>query len=180
MNLEEKKSQVAALKTAFEKAQVGILTQLKGVDVETVTALRKQLREGKTHFKVVKNTLAKLAAKGTLMEAVVEDFVGPVGLAFGEDPVTPAKILTKFIKDLPPEHEGWITIKSGMLTGKRLDAKAVTALSQLAALPELRAKIVGLIAAPAQTLVRLLATPGGQLARVINAHAKAGAAETKA
>jgi large subunit ribosomal protein L10 len=180
MNLQEKKDQVTALKAAFEKAQVGVLTQLNGVDVATVTELRKRLREGKIHFKVVKNTLAKLAAKGTLMEAVVDDFVGPIGLAYGDDPVTPAKILSKFIKELPPEREGWIKIKSGMLTGKRLDAKAVNALSQMAGLPELRAKIAGLIAAPAQTLVRLIATPGGQVARVISAHAKAGSSETKA
>jgi large subunit ribosomal protein L10 len=67
-----------------------------------------------------------------------------------------------------------------MLSGKRLDAKAVTALSQMAGLPELRQKLVGLIAAPATTLVRLLATPSGQLARVINAHATSGeTSETK-
>ena len=166
MNLQEKKEQVVVLKTAFEKAEVGILTQLNGVDVGTVTELRKRLREGKIHFKVVKNTLARLASKGTPMEAVADDFVGPIGLAFGEDPVTPAKILAKFIKELPPEHEGWIKIKSGMLSGKRLDAKAVTALSQMAGLPELRQKLVGLIAAPATTLVRLLATPSGRLRRV--------------
>jgi large subunit ribosomal protein L10 len=175
MNLQEKKDQVEKLKAAFEKAQVGILTQLNGIDVATVTELRKQLREAKTHFKVVKNSLAKRAAKGTAMEAVAEDFTGPVGLAYGADPVTPAKILAKFIKDLPPEREGWITIKAGMLTGQRLDAKAVTALSTMAGMPELRAKIVGLIAAPAQTLVRLMATPGQQLARVIDARAKAAA-----
>jgi len=175
MNLQEKKDQVEKLKAAFQKAQVGILTQLNGIDVATVTELRKQLREAKTHFKVVKNSLAKRAAKGTAMEAVAEDFAGPVGLAYGDDPVTPAKVLTKFIKDLPPEREGWITIKAGMLTGQRLDAKAVNALSTMAGLPELRARIVGLIAAPAQMLVRLIATPGQQMARVIDAHAKASA-----
>src|SRR5580700_10252739 len=125
MNIQEKKDQVQKLKAAFEKAEVGILTQLNGVDVATITELRKQLRQAKVQFKVVKNTLAKLAAKGTAMEAVAEDFTGPIGLAYGDDPVTPAKVLTKFIKDLPPEREGWITIKAGMLTGQRLDAKAV-------------------------------------------------------
>lgn len=175
MKLQEKKDQVVKLKAAFEGAQVGILTQIKGIDVATVTELRKRLREGKVHFKVVKNTLARLASKGTPMEAVADDFVGSVGLAYGQDPVTPAKILTKFIKELPPEREGWLSIKAGMLTGKRLDANGVKALSQMAGMPELRAKIVGLIAAPAQTLVRLLATPSSQLARVIDARAKAGA-----
>ncbi len=178
MKLQEKKDQVVKLKAAFEGAQVGILTQLNGIDVATVTELRKRLREGKVHFKVVKNTLARLASKGTPMEAVADDFVGPVGLAYGQDPVTPAKILAKFIKELPPEREGWLSIKAGMLTGKRLDANGVKALSQMAGMPELRAKIVGLIAAPAQTLVRLLATPSGQLARVIDARAKAGAKAT--
>jgi large subunit ribosomal protein L10 len=175
MNLQEKKAEVEKLKAAFQKAEVGILTQLNGIDVETVTELRKRLREAKVHFKVVKNSLAKLAAKGTAMEAVTEDFTGPVGLAYGVDPVTPAKILTKFIKELPPERETWLKIKAGMLTGKRLDAKGVAALSQMAGLPELRGKIVGLLAAPASTLVRLIATPGQQLARVVDAHAKAGA-----
>lgn len=170
MNLQEKKAQVVELKAAFEKAQVGILTQLNGIDVATVTELRKQLRQANIHFRVVKNTLAKRAAKGTAMEAVVEDFTGPVGLAYGEDPVTPAKVLTKFIKDLPPEKEGWLKIKAGMLTGQRLDAKAVQALSQMASLPELRQKLVSLIAAPATTLVRLISTPSTQLARVIGLH----------
>jgi large subunit ribosomal protein L10 len=180
MNLQEKKDQVEKLKAAFEKAQVGILTQLNGIDVAAVTELRKQLRQAGTKFKVVKNSLAKRAAKGTAMDAVAEDFTGPVGLAYGEDPITPAKVLTKFIKDLPPEREGWISIKAGMLAGQRLDAKAVVALSTMAGLPELRARIVGLIAAPAQTLVRLIATPSQQVARVIDAHAKALPAVTEA
>ena len=112
------------------------------------------------------------------MEAVAEDFTGPVGLAISMDPVTPAKVLTQFLKSLPPERADWLKIKSGMISGKRVDAAEVVTLSTLPGLPELRAKILGLLLAPAQTLARLLATPASQLARVLDAHARAGGLET--
>jgi large subunit ribosomal protein L10 len=107
------------------------------------------------------------------MEAVVDDFTGPVGVLLGLDPVTPAKVLTAFLKSLTPEQAEWLKVKAGVLAGKRIDAKGVEALSTMPGLEELRAKILGLLAAPAQTLARMLQTPSAQLAQVIGARARA-------
>ncbi|MHB8420344.1 MAG: 50S ribosomal protein L10 [Myxococcales bacterium] len=170
-----KEQVVGELHEKMAKAAVGIVTRLEGMDVATVTDLRKQLREAGVEYRVIKNTLAKRAAKGTPIENLAEDFKGPVALAMSyTDPVTPAKILTRFVKGLPPERTEWIKITAGVLNGKRLDAKGVTALSALPGLPELRSKIVGLLAAPAAQLARLIATPAGQLARVVQAHSTEG------
>ncbi|MHB1845489.1 MAG: 50S ribosomal protein L10 [Deltaproteobacteria bacterium] len=173
MDRTQKQQAVDELHAKMAKAAVGIVTQLNGIDVATVTDLRKQLREAGIDYRVVKNTLAKRAAQGTPIEELSGDFKGPVALAMSyADPVTAAKILTKFVKGLPQERAGWLKIKAGVLSGKRLDSAGVTALSALPGLPELRGKIVGLLAAPASTLARLIATPAGQLARVVDAHAK--------
>jgi large subunit ribosomal protein L10 len=167
----DKEKAVAELHEKMAKAAVGIVTQMKGIDVATVTDLRRQLREQSVELRVIKNTLAKRAAKGTPLENLAEDFKGPVALAFSyTDPVTPAKVLTKFVKALPPERADWLKIKAGVLSGKRLDAAGVAALSALPGLQELRGKIAGLIAAPATQIVRILATPAQQLARVLQAH----------
>ncbi len=173
MDRTQKQKAVDELHAKMTKAEVGIVTRLAGIDVATVTDLRKQLREAGIEYRVVKNTLAKLAAKGTPIEGLAEDFKGPVALAMGyADPVTPAKILTQFVKGLPQERSGWLQIQAGVVSGKRLDKAAVSALSSMPGLPELRGKIVGLLAAPASQLARLIATPAGQLARVVDAHAK--------
>lgn len=170
----DKEKAVAELHEKMARAAVGIVTQIKGIDVETVTDLRKQLREQAVELRVIKNTLARRAAKGTPLENLADDFKGPVALAFSyTDPVTPAKVLTKFVKALPPERAEWIQIKAGVLSGKRLDAAGVTALSTMPGLPELRGKMVGLLAAPAAQIARILATPAQQLARVIQAKSKA-------
>jgi len=179
MNLQEKEAAVDELHQRFAKAQVGILTQLGGIDVATVTELRRQLREANIEYRVVKNTLARRASKGTVMEAVAEDFVGPVGVLLGQDPVTPAKVLTQFLKSLTPEQAGWLKVKAGVLSGKRIDAAGVQALSTLPSLDELRAKLLGLLTSSAQSLVRVLHSPPAQLARVIDAHARAGQSEEK-
>jgi large subunit ribosomal protein L10 len=179
MNLREKEAAVDELHQKFAKAQVGILTQLGGIDVATVTELRRQLREANIEYRVVKNSLAKRASKGTLMEAVVDDFAGPVGVLLSLDPVTPAKVLTAFLKSLTPEQAGWLKVKAGVLAGKRIDAAGVEALSSLPSLDELRVKLLGLLAAPAQALVRVLQAPSASLVRVIDARAKAMSSDEK-
>ncbi len=179
MNLQEKEAAVVELHKKFAAAEVGILTQLGGIDVATVTELRRRLREANIEYRVVKNTLAKRASKGTLMEAVVDDFAGPVGVLLGLDPVTPAKVLTAFLKSLTPEQAGWLKVKAGVLAGKRIDAKGVEALSTLPSLDELRAKLLGLFTAPAQSLARVLQAPSVQMAQVISARVRAASTEEK-
>lgn len=167
MNKSEKEQVITELNGKFSKAKAAIVAEFRKVDVETVTKLRKKLREGGVEYKVLKNTLAKRAAKGTTLEAISDDFVGPVALALSYgDVVAPAKILTEFIKDLES-----IKLKSAIIDGRKTDANGVKALAKLPGLPELRAKLLGMINQPAGKLVRTLAEPGSSLARVLLAKA---------
>jgi large subunit ribosomal protein L10 len=164
----EKEEQIRELSEKFGRAKSTVVAEFAKLNVATVTRLRKKLREGKVEYRVIKNTLAKRAAKGTPVELVAEDFVGPVALCLSyDDVVAPAKILSEFIKDMEA-----IKVRSGVVEGKRIDAKGVLALAKLPGLPELRAQILGVINQPASKLVRTLAAPGQQLARVIAAHSE--------
>jgi large subunit ribosomal protein L10 len=161
----EKEAVIKELKDKFSRAQSAILAEFNKLDVETVTKLRKKFRDGGVEYKVLKNTLAKRAAKGTTLEVISEEFVGPVALAISYgDVVAPAKILTDFTKDLET-----IKVKVGVVQGKKVSAADVKALAKLPGLPELRAKLLGLMQQPAGKLVRTIAAPGSQLARVLKA-----------
>ena len=163
----EKEEMIKDLSEKFARAKTAVVAEFSKVDVETVTKLRAKLRDGKVEYKVLKNTLAKRAAKGTSVEAIAEDFVGPIALAISyDDVVAPAKILSDFIKDMET-----IKVKSAVVEGKRIDANGVKALAKMPGLPELRAQILGMLNQPAGKLVRTIAAPGSQLARVMQAHA---------
>jgi large subunit ribosomal protein L10 len=161
----EKEALIKELNEKFSRATAAIAVEFKKVDVATVTNLRKKLRGGGIDYKVLKNTLAKRAAKGTPIEVVSDDFNGPVALAIAYgDVVTPAKILSDFIKDLET-----FKVRSAVVDGKKIDANGVKALAKMPGLNELRAQILGMLMQPAGKLVRTIAAPGGQLARVIQA-----------
>jgi len=163
----EKEELIKELNEKFARAQTAIVAEFSKLNVETVTKLRKKFRDGKVDYKVLKNTLAKRAAKGTPVEVIAEDFVGPVAIAISyDDVVAPAKILSDFIKDMET-----IKVKSAVVEGKRIDANGVKALAKMPGLPELRAQILGMLNQPAGKLVRTIAAPGSQLARVMQAHA---------
>jgi large subunit ribosomal protein L10 len=163
----EKEEMIKELSEKFARVKTAVVAEFSKVDVETVTKLRAKLRDGKVEYKVLKNTLAKRAAKGTSVEAIAEDFVGPIALAISyDDVVAPAKILSDFIKDMET-----IKVKSAVVEGKRIDANGVKALAKMPGLPELRAQILGMLNQPAGKLVRTIAAPGSQLARVMQAHA---------
>jgi large subunit ribosomal protein L10 len=165
----EKEALIKELKEKFGRTKMAIVAEFSHLNVETVTRLRKKFREGGVDYKVLKNTLARRAAKGTPVEVVSEDFTGPVAIALGYgDVVTPAKILSEFLKDLET-----IKIRSAVVDGKRTDAAGVAALAKLPGLSELRAKLLGLLTQPAGKLVRTLAAPGSSLARVIQSRAEA-------
>jgi large subunit ribosomal protein L10 len=161
----EKEAVIKELNEKFTRAKAAIVAEFSKVDVETVTKLRKKFRDAGVEYKVLKNTLAKRAAKGTSVEVVSEDFTGPVAIALGYgDVVAPAKVLSEFIKDMET-----IKVRSAVVDGKKIDAKGVQALAKMPGLPELRAKILGMLTQPAGKLVRTIAAPGAQLARVIKA-----------
>lgn len=161
----EKEQLIKDLNDKFSRAKGVILAEFNKLDVDTVNRLRKKLREGKVEWKVLKNTLARRAAKGTAVEKISDDFVGPVAAAITyDDVVAPAKILTDFVKDLES-----IKVRSGVIQGQKIDKNGVTALAKLPGLPELRATILSMINQPATKLVRTINEPGGALARVIKA-----------
>ena len=147
------------------KAKAAILAEPKKINVATVTELRKKCREAQVEYRVVKNTLAIRAAKGTPVELLSDKFVGQTAIVMSYgDVVAPAKILADFAKG----REGF-SIRTAMVEGKLVDAKGVQALAKMPGLPELRSKIAGLIAQPAVKLARVIGTPGQQLARVLGA-----------
>lgn len=165
LNRTEKEQVIGELREKMAKAKAAIVAEPKGLNVATVTELRKKLRDAKIDYRVVKNTLAARAAKGTPVEPVAEKFVGPTALVMSyDDVVTPAKLLAEFMKD----RENF-TIRAAIIEGKVVDAKGVQALAKLPGLQELRGQIAALIAQPATKLVRMIGTPGQQLAQVLGA-----------
>lgn len=165
----EKEESIKELAGKFAKVQVAIVAEFNKLDVLTVTALRKKCRDAKIDYKVVKNTLAKRAAKGTAIEKIEELLAGPTALVMGyEDPVQAAKILSEFMEKEPKAKDN-IKIRGALVEGNRVDAAGVAALAKMPGLPELRATILRMINTPATQLARVVQAPGAQLARVIQA-----------
>jgi len=165
LNRTEKEEVISQLHALMAKAKTAILAEPRGLNVATVTELRKKFRDAQIDYKIVKNTLAQRAAKGTPVEALVEKFVGPTALIMSySDVVAPAKIVVDFAKD----RENF-AIRSAVVEGKVIDANGVKALAKMPGLQELRATIAMMIAQPATKLARMIGTPGQQLAQVVNA-----------
>ncbi len=165
MNRTEKEEVIGELHAKMARARTAIVAEPRGLDVATITELRRKLREAKVEYRVVKNTLAARAAKGTPVEVVSEKFAGPTAIVMSyDDVVAPAKLLAEFMKD----RENFV-IRAAVVEGKLVDAKGVAALAKLPGINELRAQILGVITQPATKLARVIGTPGQQLARVIDA-----------
>jgi large subunit ribosomal protein L10 len=127
VKIDEKKRIVEELHEKFSKSEVVILTDYKGLDVDSINDLRKKLRESQIQYQVVKNSLLVRASKDTDVELIKDNFKGPSAIALSfEDPVSPAKVLTKFAG----ENEK-LEIKVGVMNGKVLDISAIKALSAL-------------------------------------------------
>ncbi len=127
MKINEKKRIVEDLHEKFSKSKVVILTDYKGLDVDSINDLRRKLRESQIQYQVVKNSLLIRASKDTDVELIKDNFKGPSAIALSfEDPVSPAKVLTKFAD----ENEK-LEIKVGVMNGKVLDISAIKALSAL-------------------------------------------------
>lgn len=167
MNRTEKQTLIDELHTEFGKSPHAILVDFRGLSVPAVTEFRRKVRQSGSKYRVVKNSLALRAVKDTPLAALAAKFENTTGVAYtGNDPVALAKTLVDFAKDHPE-----LVFKGGVVSGTQmLDAAGVKALSTMPSLPELRSKLLGLMQAPATTLVRLLNTPASQLARVLKAH----------
>ncbi|ANM28579.1 hypothetical protein ABI59_01550 [Acidobacteria bacterium Mor1] len=172
----EKVKHVEALNESFSQTPHVILASFTKLTVNEVNELRRKVREAGGTYQVLQNRLSKRAAQGTALEHIADKFSGPCAVArHPEDPVGLAKVVSQFAKDHPS-----LELVAGVVDSKEvLDQEGVKTLATMPGLPELRAKLVGLLNTPATTLVRLLNTPGGQIARAIDANREkqGGAAE---
>lgn len=147
-----KETQLAALEGAFKGVETAILVDYRGLDVPQVTELRRQLRAVKAQYKVVKNTLAKRAIKGTPFEPLDRFFEGTTAIAYtGDDPVALAKTLTTFAKSAPA-----VVVKAAVVQGRAIQPGEVTDLANLPGRAELYAKLLFLLQAPMVQLVSVL------------------------
>ena len=167
MNRSEKQQLIDELHQELEKSPNAVLLDFKGLSVPAATEFRRKVRASGSRYRVVKNSLAIRAAKGTALEKLESKLEGTTGIAYtGDDPVALAKVLVEFAKENPA-----LSFKGGVVSGSQLlDADGVKALSTMPGLPELRAKLLGLLMAPAQQLVSLLNEPATQAVRVLKAH----------
>lgn len=167
MNRAEKQTLIETVNGTLNKAEIALVVHNKGLTVAEMSELRHKMREAGAQFKVAKNRLAKIAAKGTKFEGIADLFKGPAAIATSKDPVAVAKGIVDFAK----QNEK-LVIVGGAYGEQKLDVKAIEALSKLPSLNELRAKIVGMLQTPATRIACVLQAPGGQVARVIAAKAK--------
>ncbi len=168
MQRSEKEQVVSELHEKFAKAKAAVLAEFRKLPVDTVTKLRRKLREGGVEYKVLKNTLAKRAAQGTSIEKISDQFHGPLAVALSySDVVAPAKILSEFIKDTEA-----IRLRGGVVEGEKLDVDGIKALAKMPGLNELRAQLIGLLQTPAQQIASILQEVPSQLARVLNARSE--------
>lgn len=163
-----KQEKIQEMKENFEKAKVAVVTEYRGFSVEEITKLRRALQKEDADYMVTKNTLAKIAAKGTQFEVLAETLKGPVAIAFGfKDEVAPAKVLTKFIKET---KKG--VMVAAALDGKLLDAKETEKLASLPSKDELYAKMLGSINSPATGIVGAMNAVMSGLVRAMDQVAK--------
>lgn len=168
MRLEEKKEVVEKLAKKFQEEDTTFLVEYRGLNVAAMSLLRSELRKNNGSLRVVKNSLAKLASKGTAVEKMSDDFKGPIAVTFAsEKPVEVAKTLLSFSKDNPK-----LIIKSGVLQGKEMSLRDVEALAKLPSQEVLFAQLLGTIQAPIQQLYTVLQENSRKVVRVINAKAE--------
>ena len=166
MDRAQKSEQVAELKQTFNEASAVVITRNLGLTVAQSTDLRNRMRDAGARFRVAKNTLALIAVEGTTYAPISEMLTGPTALATSSDPVAAAKVAVDFAKTNPR-----FEIVGGAMGETLLDLNGVKALAALPSLDELRARIVGLIQAPATKIAQLVNAPAAKLARVFGAYA---------
>ena len=166
MDRSQKKALVSQMRKELIAASTVIVVQQNGLTVAEVSNLRRQIREAGAKYKVLKNTIAQLAVKGTTVEVIEPLFQGPTAVAYAHDPISAAKVMAKFAKENQK-----VSILGGTLGGKFLSCQDVQALAALPSLDELRGMLIAVIAAPATKMARVTQEPAAQLARLMSAYA---------
>ena len=171
MDRSQKAESVAQLNATFNEVGVVVITRNLGMSVAQSTALRGKVPEAGATYKVAKNRLAKLAIADTQYSGIGEFLTGPTAIATSVDPVAAAKAVVDFAKTTDK-----IEIVGGAMGSQVLNAEGVKALAAMPSLDELRAKLVGLVQAPATKIAQLTTAPAAKLARVFGAYAAKDAA----
>lgn len=152
MNKQEKHVRVETLRRELDGVDNMLVAENRGISVSEMQILRSLVRSAGGKVRVVKNTLARLSIKGTSLEVASDRLVGPVLIAFGNDPVGPAKAMLKAAKDIPN-----LVITGGAVQGKAIDADGIKTLSELPGKDELRAMFLGVLSGVATKFVGTLA-----------------------
>jgi len=165
MNRLEKQEQIDFLKGVFQDTESLVLSNVEGLNAAEITSLRRSLHEAGVGFKVIKNKLARIAAKETPVSALFDDFVNSTALAWStKDAVAPAKVLVKFQENIEK-----FELKAGYNAGKRLGLDDLKALASLPSLDELRAQLLGSISAVPAKLLAQINAPAAHVIGVVNA-----------
>ena len=165
MNKEKKKKYIEEMKKFFTSRSSVFVTHYQGLNVKQLDLLRDEMRKHGILFRITKNRITKLALKDTKYKKLENLFNGPTAVAFSDDAITSAKILTKFTKT-----NSHLKIIGGIMEEEPLTKEEVANIATLPTLDEARAKIVGILKDPAQKIMSILLAPGSKIA--ILAHAK--------
>ena len=165
MNKDKKKIYMEEMKNFFKKTSSIFVTHYQGLTVKQIDKLREEMRKHGILFKITKNRITKLALEGSKFKKLENLFSGPTAVAFSEDAITSAKILTKFAKS-----NSNLKIIGGIMEEEPLTVEDVEKIATLPTLNEARAIIVGILTTPGQKIISILLAPGAKIA--ILAHAK--------
>ena len=167
MNKEKKKMYIEEMKDFFNKKSSIFITHYQGLTVKQIDELRAEMRKNGILFKITKNRITKLALEGSKFKKLENLFSGPTAVAFSEDAITSAKILTKFAK-----NNSNLKIIGGIMEEKQLSVEDVEKIATLPTLNEARAKIACILTAPAQKIMSILLAPGSKIAILALAKSK--------
>ena len=167
MNKDKKKTYIEEMKNFFKRTSSVFVTHYQGLTVKQIDKLREEMRKHGILFKITKNRITKLALEGSKFKKLENLFSGPTAIAFSEDAITSAKILTKFAKS-----NSNLKIIGGIMEEEPLTVEDVEKIATLPTLNEARGKIVGILATPAQKIISILLAPGAKIAILALAKSK--------
>jgi len=167
MNKDKKKIYIEEMKSFFSKTSSIFVTHYQGLTVKQIDELKAEMRKHGILFKITKNRITKLALEGTKFKKLENLFSGPTAVAFSDDAISSAKILTKFAK-----NNSHLKIIGGIMEDQPLSIEEVAKIATLPTLDEARSKIADILAIPAQKIISILLAPGSKIAILALAKSK--------